>query len=125
MEVKTDEYAASFIEAENTVLMTGSMRLQNLAAYEEIKKILKDGLDRSQGQLTIDIRGLNFLNSSGITTISLFIIEARNKKTTPMRILGSAKISWQAKSAANFHKLWNEIIVDFPDKTPEDNIPGV
>jgi hypothetical protein len=119
MEVKTEEYAAYFNREDKTVVMTGSMRLQNLAAYEEIKKVLKEGIEGTDGQLTIDIQNLNFMNSSGVTTLSLFLIDARNKKFTPVRILGSAKISWQMKSVLNFKKLWVDLILDFPDKTPE------
>lgn len=119
MEVKTEDYAAYFNREDKTVVMTGSMRLQNLAAYEEIKKVLKEGIEGTDGQLTIDIQNLNFMNSSGVTTLSLFLIDARNKKFTPVRILGSAKISWQMKSVLNFKKLWVDLILDFPDKTPE------
>lgn len=119
MEVKTEEYSAYFNREDKTVVMTGSMRLQNLAAYEEIKKVLKEGIEGTDGQLTIDIQNLNFMNSSGVTTLSLFLIDARNKKFTPVRILGSAKISWQMKSVMNFKKLWVDLILDFPDKTPE------
>lgn len=119
MEVKTEEYSAYFNQAEKTVVMTGSMRLQNLAAYEEIKKVLKTGIENTEGQLTIDIKNLNFMNSSGVTTLSLFLIECRNKKFTPVRILGSAKISWQIKSVLNFKKLWVDLTLDFPDKTPD------
>lgn len=123
MEVKTEEYAAYFDDKQQSVVMTGSMRLQNLASYEEIKNILKEGLEKSSSQLTIDLRNLNFLNSSGITTLSLFIIEARNKKSTPMKVIGSAKIAWQIKSVLNFKKLWNDITLEFPDKGPDDDLP--
>jgi hypothetical protein len=123
MEVKEDEYAARFIEAENLVVMTGTMRLQNLASYEPIKKVLKEGLDKASGPLTLDIRNLNFMNSSGVTMLSLLIIEARNKKSTPMKFIGSAKVSWQVKSVPNFKKLWDEVVLEFPDKSPEDDIP--
>ncbi|NCN08327.1 MAG: hypothetical protein GW938_00635 [Leptospira sp.] len=123
MEVKTEEYAAYFDDKQQSVIMTGSMRLQNLASYEEIKNILKEGLEKSSTQLTIDLRNLNFLNSSGITTLSLFIIEARNKKSTPMKVIGSAKIAWQIKSVLNFKKLWNDITLEFPDKGPDDDLP--
>jgi|JI10StandDraft_1071094.scaffolds.fasta_scaffold1077116_1 hypothetical protein len=123
MEVKTEEYTAYFDDKNNSVVMTGSMRLQNLASYEVIKNILKEGLEKATGQLIIDLRNLNFLNSSGITTMSLFIIEARNKKSTPMKVIGSAKIAWQTKSVLNFKKLWNEITLDFPDRGPEDDLP--
>lgn len=119
MEVKTEEYSAYYDASENKVVMTGSMRLQNLAAYEEIKKVLKTGIENTKGQLTIDIQNLNFMNSSGVTTLSLFLIECRNKKHTPVRILGSAKISWQIKSVLNFKKLWVDLTLDFPDKTAE------
>ncbi|MCZ8240002.1 MAG: hypothetical protein O9310_16385 [Leptospiraceae bacterium] len=123
MEVKTEEYAAYFDEQQQSVVMTGSMRLQNLASYEEIKNVLKEGLDKSSTKLTIDLRNLNFLNSSGITTLSLFIIEARNKKSTPMKVIASAKIAWQTKSVLNFKKLWNDISLEFPDKGPDDDLP--
>ncbi|MCC5813633.1 MAG: hypothetical protein JJT78_02675 [Leptospira sp.] len=119
MEVKTEEYSAYYDPAEKKVVMTGSMRLQNLASYEEIKKVLKTGIENTNDQMTVDIQNLNFMNSSGITTLSLFLIECRNKKYTPVRILGSAKVSWQIKTVLNFKKLWVDLVLDFPDKSPE------
>lgn len=119
MEVKTEDYAAFFDETEKKVVMTGSMRLQNLAAYEEIKKVLKHAIETTPGQLTIDIQDLIFMNSSGVTTLSLFLIDSRNKKFDPVRIIGSAKIAWQIKSVLNFKKLWVDLVLDFPDKTAE------
>ncbi|EOQ90140.1 hypothetical protein LEP1GSC202_0674 [Leptospira yanagawae serovar Saopaulo str. Sao Paulo = ATCC 700523] len=113
MEIKDLDYNIQYDEATKTVKFTGSIRLQNLPAYEPIKLFLKDAAKQCQGSvLIIDFRDLQFVNSSGITTFSMFIIDSRKSASYQIKILGSLNVSWQSKSLSNFKKLWDQVVLD-------------
>jgi hypothetical protein len=64
--------------------------------------------------ITLDLRKLEFLNSSGINVLSKFIIKVRqhrerqakeNQPETNMVVYGSQTIPWQSKSIKNLQRL--------------------
>ncbi|MBM9592477.1 hypothetical protein JWG41_19795 [Leptospira sp. 201903075] len=113
MEIKDLDYNIQYNEATKTVKFVGSIRLQNLPAYEPIKLFLRDAAKLSQGSaLTLDFRDLQFVNSSGITTLSMFIIDSRKTAAYQIKIQGSTNISWQSKSLSNFKKLWDQVVLE-------------
>ena len=73
--------------------------------------MLRYAADRSGTSLEMDLRDLQFLNSSGISTLSLFIIEMREvgKNVT---ITGSKASAWQTKSLSNFRRLYDKVVVN-------------
>ncbi|EOQ96462.1 hypothetical protein LEP1GSC195_3724 [Leptospira wolbachii serovar Codice str. CDC] len=113
MEIKDLDYNIQYDEATKTVKFTGSIRLQNLPAYEPIKLFLRDVAKLCQGTLlTMDFRDLQFVNSSGITTLSMFIIDSRKSAAYQIKIQGSLNVSWQSKSLSNFKKLWDQVVLE-------------
>jgi hypothetical protein len=113
MEIKDLDYNITFDEDKKLVTFNGSIRLQNLPAYEPIKKFLIEVGEKSINSLiTMDFTNLQFVNSSGITTLSMFIIESRKNAQYQVKILGSSQVSWQSKSLANFQKLWDKVILE-------------
>ncbi len=93
------------------IAFIGTLRLQGRPDYEKIHRMLRYAAQRSGDSLEIDLRQLQFLNSSGISTFSLFIIEMREvgKKIT---ITGNKTIAWQSKSLANFRRLYDKVVVN-------------
>ncbi len=113
MEIKDLDYHIQFDETTRTVKFVGSIRLQNLPAYEPIKNFLRDVAKLCQGvSLTMDFKELQFVNSSGITTLSMFIIDSRKSASYQIKILGSLNVSWQSKSLSNFKKLWDQVVLE-------------
>ena len=49
--------------------------------------------------------GVVTLNSSGINTLSKFILHVRNHKVTQVVVQGSARFPWQEKSLINLQRL--------------------
>ena len=92
----------------STVKMSGTLRLQGREQYKPIFDLLMDSASWREEKLTIDMRELIFLNSSGISAISLFIIEMR-KINKPITITGSSIITWQSKSLKNFQRLYEQV----------------
>jgi hypothetical protein len=112
MNIKTDDFSVDYHEADNIIKFSGSLRLLNLLEYEPVKRLLLDAHERASSALILDFRELKFLNSSGITAVSTFVIAARKQKKLSLRILGSKDISWQDKSLQNLNKLWSEVVIN-------------
>lgn len=55
--------------------------------------------------MTLDLRELAFLNSSGISMLSKFVLSVRKKKGVQLVVLGSNDMPWQGKSLKNLEKL--------------------
>jgi hypothetical protein len=114
MKLEHENYTAELID-NATVKLSGTFRLQGKDHYVEIMSLLDNAIRLSAGELTIDMTELNFLNSSGISSLSIFIIQAREAGHKRIRIIGSRRHSWQAKSLKNFQKLWRQIEVEVRD----------
>lgn len=101
------------LDAENDcVRMSGALRLGGLAEYAPISQLLENALD-GRSALTIDLTDLEFLNSSGIATLSKFVISARNRDTCALAIRGSERIAWQGKSLNNLKRLMPALELSF------------
>jgi hypothetical protein len=96
-------------ENTSTIKFNGSLRLANMKEYEKVTEFLSTNSSQSNKDLTLDFRDLKFLNSSGITTISLFVLNCKSKGNIKLTIKGSNRISWQQKSLLNFKRLWPEL----------------
>ncbi|MGE5548703.1 MAG: slr1659 superfamily regulator [Solirubrobacterales bacterium] len=83
--------------------LKGILRLNGLDEYAPIAQFLSNAVP--EGSMTLDLRQLAFLNSSGIAMLSKFVIEVRNRKTVDLTVLGSKDVSWQGKSLVNLCKL--------------------
>lgn len=108
MTIETDAYTVAANRNDSTVTLTGTLRLQGREQYKPIFDLLMDSASWREEKLTIDMRELIFLNSSGISAISLFIIEMR-KINKPITIMGSNIITWQSKSLKNFQRLYGQV----------------
>ncbi|MFP4103398.1 slr1659 superfamily regulator [Coleofasciculus sp.] len=88
-----------------TVYFEGSLRLGGMKEYEPIIKILDEMIQQDHSLITLNLRELEFLNSSGISMLSKFVLNVRKKKTIQIEIKGSDKIPWQGKSLKNLQRL--------------------
>lgn len=105
MEIKTDSYQVTYDHQANTVFFVGSLRLNGTSEYAAIYELLNNVVEANPGQITLDIRELKFLNSSGINMLSKFVIGVRKKQNVRMSIIGLQEIPWQGKSLKNLQRL--------------------
>ncbi len=103
------ESTITFEETESLLVFEGSMRLANMKEYDVVTDFLKESSETSPQNLTMDLRSLKFLNSSGITTLSLFILTCKKNNQPQITVLKNDNISWQQKSVTNFKKLWDDV----------------
>jgi hypothetical protein len=108
MTIETEAYTVTASKEHSNVILKGTLRLQGREQYKPIFELLMESASWQEDKLTIDMRELIFLNSSGISALSLFIIEMR-KISKPIAILGSSAITWQSKSLKNFQRLYEQV----------------
>lgn len=98
-----------YTESESLIVFEGSMRLPSMKEYGVISDFLNEAADTSAEHLTLDFKSLEYLNSSGITTLSLFVLNCKQEENPQITVLGNHSIPWQQKSISNFKKLWSDV----------------
>ena len=89
----------------STVSFKGALRLTGTEDYAPILDILRGYLDRHVSQIVLDLRELDFLNSSGITMFSRFVIDTRDRGSSELLIIASSEIPWHGRSLKNLQRL--------------------
>jgi hypothetical protein len=104
-EIKGDDYLVQYDPASETVNLTGELSLGGPSEYQPIANLLNEVAGTNPPTMTVNLRELSFLNSSGISMLSKFVLGLRKKKGTQLVILGSNDMPWQGKSLKNLEKL--------------------
>lgn len=104
MDISHEDYQVRYDEATATILCSGSFRLHG-EEYKPVLDLLTLAADAKPAMLTLDLRGLQFLNSSGINTLSKFVLHVRKHNTSGVLVRGSTRFPWQEKSLKNLQRL--------------------
>ncbi len=101
--VSGPEYLVRFSRATGTVTFGGTLRLNS---YDEIKSMVRAAVEAigPTGVLTLDVRQLKLLNSSGINLFAGVALSARSSGTK-LRLMTSSEYSWQSKMLGTLRKL--------------------
>jgi len=112
MEIKGEDFLVSFNEPKAAVEFFGTIRLRDSSDYKAIRDLLDTACQRIPGELVLDFRNLQFLNSAGINTVSKFVISARGLERVTLKVRGNKQIAWQQKSLRNLQKLWPKVVIE-------------
>jgi hypothetical protein len=97
------------LEDNSTVFFKGALRLRGTEDYAPILEMLKETLREPSispaGPIVLDLSELAFLNSSGITMFSRFVIEARSHAGIDLHFIASEAVPWHARSLRNLQRL--------------------
>jgi hypothetical protein len=104
MDITHADYQVNYDEEKAIVKCQGSFRLHG-EEYEPILGLMLKAADAKPDTLTLDVRELQFLNSSGINTLAKFIIQVRKHDVSQVVIQGSTQFPWQEKSLKNLQRL--------------------
>ncbi len=80
--------------------------------YASIMELLFDVVEQKPAHITLDLRQLESMNSSGINVFSKFVIKVREYKTIQLAIYGKESYTWQQRVLKNFQKLLPSLSVE-------------
>ena len=113
MEVRGAGFLVCYAQEKATVVCEGVLDLRGKAGYGEILELLEQAVATDSPLVTLDLKDLEFLNSSGITTLGGFIIKLRDRGQGRLRVLCSNKYTWQSRSMRGLQKLMPEMELEF------------
>ncbi|MFN5515254.1 MAG: slr1659 superfamily regulator [Cyanobacteriota bacterium] len=111
-EIQAEDYRIYYDPDSKTCFLTGILRLEGMQEYQKIMDFLLVHLDRLP-EFTLNLEGLEFLNSSGISMLSMFVVKVRERQTVQLVFKGSGKILWQTKSLRNLQRLLPSVRLEF------------
>jgi hypothetical protein len=105
MEIRTEDYSIWYEPDASTVFFRGFLRLDGMEEYKPVMDLILIALDQASSSFTLNLSALEFLNSSGISMLSMFVVRVRQKGTVQLTLQGSEKVLWQTKSLKNLQRL--------------------
>jgi len=104
-EIKGEDYIVKYDPESTTIDFEGELSLGGPSEYEPITTLLNEVAKTNPATMTLNLRQLGFLNSSGISMLSKFVMGLRKHKGTQLVVLGSNDQPWQGKSLQNLVRL--------------------
>ena len=111
MDITHQDYQVQYDEAAATVRCSGSFRLHG-DEYKPVLDLLGQAADARPTTLTLDVRELQFLNSSGINTLSKFILQVRKHNVSQVVVQGSTRYPVAGKVLKNLQRLLPALQLD-------------
>jgi hypothetical protein len=105
MEIRTEDYSIWYEPDTSTFFFRGFLRLDGMEEYKPVMDLMLNALEQSSSSFTLNLSALEFLNSSGISMLSMFVVRVRQKGTVQLTLQGSEKVLWQTKSLKNLQRL--------------------
>ena len=90
--------------------LSGIMRLLSPAAYRAALNDVHALVDTATGPVEIDLAGLEFVNSSGITALSRLVMQARERKVE-LIVTIDEQVSWQKKTLPSLARLYPKMVL--------------
>jgi hypothetical protein len=113
MKIATEDYSVDYDPEAQKIVYWGTLRLASTEDYAPIAALLDQAVTAKPPALTLDLRELKFLNTSGINVLSKFVIKVRQQETIQLNIQGSLTIPWQGRSLKNLQRLMPSLQLAF------------
>ncbi len=111
MKIEEKNYKAAF--ENNVITISGKLSLM-LEDYGKLIESFDQVIKSGPSEITLDIRDLEYLNSSGIKTICVnLILEASDIEGLRMKILCSNRYTWQKETVPTFEDLMDNMEIIF------------
>jgi len=110
-EIKGEDFLVQYDPTTETVNFKGELSLNGANDYEPINTLLNEVVKTKPATMNLNLRELKFLNSSGISMLSKFVMTLRKQKETQLVVLGSNEQPWQGKSLQNLVRLLPGLIL--------------
>ena len=102
--IVTEDFSLKFDPEAGTLFCSGFLRLEGVTEYQPLMDMMLKAIDVSP-TLILNLEELEFLNSSGISMLSMFVVKIRAREDVQFTLRGSVKILWQTKSLRNLQRL--------------------
>jgi len=112
VELKTDDYTIWYEPESSTFFFRGFLRLDGMEEYRPVMDLLLAAIEQVS-HFNLNLRELEFLNSSGISMLSMFVVKVREKGDVQLVLQGSEKVLWQTKSLKNLQRLMPSLQLEF------------
>lgn len=113
MRLESEDYCVEYDEVTQTIICQGALRLAEIGDYAPILQLLNHSIEQKPALLTLDMRGLKFLNSSGFNVLSKFVLKVRQEETSSLVIQASKSIPWHQRSLKNLQRLMPSLKLEF------------
>ncbi len=114
MELIDEKFSVQYDASNGKISCKGIMDLREKKGYQPLANLFDEVVEQSPQIITLDIRQLEFLNSTGITVIgSGLVIKIRNKALSKLVIHCSKDFPWQSRSMKGISKLMSDIELRF------------
>ncbi len=114
MEIADDKYTVRYDASTGTITCEGIMDLRAKESYRSLSTLFNDVVDQEPETITLNIRELRFLNSSGITAIGAgLVMKIRNSGSSKLVIVCNEKYVWQKKTMKIISKLMSGIVLKY------------
>ena len=110
MKIETADYSLDC--SGGVAVLDGVLRLHSPVAYEGVFEGVREALLAATSTFVIDLAGVRFMNSSGITALSRLVLLARNSDK-PLMIKGNTQVAWQQKTITSLQRLYKGLEVEF------------
>ncbi|MDM8526305.1 hypothetical protein QUF80_23245 [Desulfococcaceae bacterium HSG8] len=111
MNIRGEGYSVEY--EDGVIRISGKLSIM-LEDYEEVEEFFEKIVESEPEKLTLDIKELEYLNSSGIKTICVsLILEAADIEGLHMKILCSDNYTWQKETVPTFKELMDNMEVVF------------
>ncbi len=99
--------------AAGVIVISGKLSLM-LEDYADLENFFQKVIDSEPSELILDLRSLEYLNSSGIKTLCVgLLLEAEEVDGLRMKILCSDKYTWQRETIPTFEDLMERMEIVF------------
>ncbi|MGF1542136.1 MAG: STAS domain-containing protein [Pleurocapsa sp.] len=112
MKIETDTHNIFYDKINHSIIFQGSLRLNGTEDYTSILDLLNNIVEEEPPKIVLNVKELKFLNSSGISMLSKFVINVRKSKNIQMVVIGAKDIPWQGKSLKNLQRLMPTLTIE-------------
>jgi hypothetical protein len=111
MNIKEERY--SIVYENNIIKISGKLSIMP-EGYERIEAFFKEIVKSGPAELVLDIRNLEYLNSSGIKALCIgLILEVETKEGLWLNIRCSKQHRWQLETVPTFNDLIENLNIVF------------
>ena len=103
--------ASGVLAPSGAFVITGHLRLLSVRAYGPMFAAAEAAMRHPNGQLVIDLVGVEFMNSSAVTALSRLILRAR-AATVRLTLRGNASLHWHGVTLRALGRLYPGAIVE-------------